>query len=121
MITPNGHKVLVKPDETEKKSKGGIIFAGVDERLEKANMQVGMLVAYGKQAWRAFSNDFTGLPWAEVGDYVLWSRFAGKIIIDPVDGEEYMILNDEDIIARITKGSNEIPENRVIGEQDEQE
>lgn len=109
MIIPNGHKVIVKPDDAEKVSSGGIIYGGVDERLEKANMQIGVLVLYGNQAWRAFSDDFTGLPWAEVGDYVMWSRFAGKTVVDPMDGIEYLILNDEDIIAKIVKGSNIVP------------
>lgn len=113
MIIPNGHKVIIKPKEVETKSAGGIIYGGVDERLEKAGIQMGILVLYGKQAWRAFSDDFTGMPWAEVGDYVFYSKYAGKLIIDPVDGSEYKILNDEDIIARIEKGSNVVPENKV--------
>lgn len=109
MIKPNGHKVIVKADEVQKMSKGGIIMA-VDERLEKAGIQRGILVDYGDQAWKAFSNDFTGEPWAKKGDYVIFSKFAGKFIQDPVDDAIYVVLNDEDVIATIREGSNEIPD-----------
>lgn len=115
MIKPNGHKVIVKPDDIEEVTEGGIVLTGViNERLEKAGINRGILVAYGNQAWRAFSNDFTGMPWANVGDYVLYSKYAGKLIQDPIDGTEYMIMNDEDVLAVITEGSNHIPENPVV-------
>lgn len=113
MIRPNGHRVIVSPDKVETESAGGIVFAGVDERLEKAGVQRGVLVAYGEQAWKAYSNDFTGEPWANVGDYIFFSRYAGKLLIDPIDDAEYMIMNDEDVLAVIQEGSNAVPENTL--------
>jgi len=96
MITPSGHKILVKPEAVETKSAGGIIYGNFDEKMEKAGVQQGTLVAFGNQAWKAFSAEFDGKPWADIGDYLFYSRYAGKILVDPIDGEEYMIMNDED-------------------------
>ena len=102
MIKPTGHRVLIKPDKVEKTTASGIIL-GIDEKLEKGGVQRGLLVDTGPQAWKAFSVDFTGDPWAENGDYIYFSRYAGKFVQDPADPEtEYMIMNDEDILGVIT-------------------
>lgn len=119
MITPSGHKILVKPEEVETQSAGGIIYGNFDEKMEKAGIYQGTLVAYGNQAWKAFSTEFDGKPWAEVGDYVFYSRYAGKILVDPMDGAEYMIMNDEDILAVVTEGSNNAVDNELIAQSRE--
>ncbi len=114
MINPSGHKILIKPEAVETESAGGIIYGNFDERLEKSGIQRGVLVAYGSQAWKAFSRDFDGEPWAELGDYLFYSQYAGKILIDPVDDAEYIIMNDEDVLAVVTTGSNTVIDNKVI-------
>jgi len=107
MIKPTGHRVLIKPDKVEKTTASGIILS-IDEKLEKGGVQKGLLVDHGDQAWKAFSIDFSGKPWANKGDYIYFSRYAGKFVQDPADPEtEYMIMNDEDILGVITE---EIPE-----------
>ncbi len=107
MIKPTGHRVLIKPDKVEKTTASGIIL-GIDEKLEKGGIQRGLLVDFGDQAWRAFSIDFTGEPWANKGDYIYFSRYAGKFVQDPADPDtEYMIMNDEDILGIIT---DELPD-----------
>jgi len=107
MIKPTGHRVLIKPDKVEKTTASGIIL-NVDEKLEKGGIQTGLLVDHGPQAWKAFSIDFNGEPWATKGDYIYFSRYAGKFVKDPADPEtEYMIMNDEDILGIIT---DEVPE-----------
>lgn len=107
MIKPTGHRVLIKPDKVEKTTASGIIL-GIDEKLEKGGVQKGLLVDTGPQAWKAFSVDFSGPPWATAGDYIYFSRYAGKFVQDPADPDtEYMIMNDEDILGVIT---DEIPE-----------
>ena len=101
MITPIGHKILVKPDKVDTTSKGGLILA-IDEKLERAGQIRGTLVAMGSQAWKAFSSDFTGAPWAQIGDRVIFSRYAGKCVIDPETEEEFQLMNDEDLVAIVT-------------------
>jgi len=103
MIKPTGHRVLVKPDKVEKTYKDSGIIIHMDEKLEKGGIQKGLLVDHGPQSWKAFSIDFTGEPWAKKGDYIYFSRYAGKFVQDPADPEtEYMIMNDEDILGIIT-------------------
>jgi len=101
MIKPVGHRVLVKPDDIEDTTAGGIVLIQ-DERLEKASQVFGTLVAIGDQAWKAFSPDYTGEPWAKVGDRISYSRFAGKNLKDPETKEEFIVMNDEDVVAVIT-------------------
>lgn len=115
MIKPTGHRVLIKPDRVEKTTSGGIILS-LDEKLEKGGIQRGLLVDHGPQAWKAFSIDFTGEPWANVGDYIYFSRYAGKFVQDPADPDtDYMIMNDEDILGVIT---DEVPEYSISEDQE---
>jgi co-chaperonin GroES (HSP10) len=94
-----GFRVLVKPDPVEEKTAGGIVVVQ-DEKLAKAANIKGTLVGVGDQAWKAFSKNYDGEPWAKVGDRVYFSRHAGKIVKDN-NGEEFLIMNDEDITCVI--------------------
>lgn len=116
MIKPTGHRVLIKPDKVEKTYGEMNIVLSIDEKLEKGGVQKGLLVDHGDQAWKAFSIDFSGEPWAKKGDYIYFSRYAGKFVQDPADPEtEYMIMNDEDILGVIT---DEVPEYKTNEIQD---
>lgn len=96
MIQPAGHRVLVKVEEAEKVTKGGIIIADtiVDRNTEAST--IGTVVAVGPTAWQAFDD---GIAWAKVGDKVAFAQYGGKKITDPETEETYRILNDEDILA----------------------
>ena len=100
-IYPVGYRVLVKPDPLEEMSEGGILIARLDADAEKAATTVGTMVALGKEAWNMHENRS---PWAEVGDRVYYAKYAGKRVVDPESKEEYLILNDEDILGVITNG-----------------
>lgn len=96
MITPAGHRVLVKPDPVEEVSKGGIVIATkANEQQLKNATTIGTVVAIGMNAWKAFDD---GSPWAKVGDRVSYAKYGGKSIKD-ASGEEFVVLNDEDILA----------------------
>lgn len=98
MIVPAGHRVLVKVDEVDKVTKGGIIIAdSIADKHTDANI-FGIIVAVGDTAWKAFDD---GNPWAKVGDRVAFAKYGGFIIEDPDSGEKYRLLNDEDITAVI--------------------
>lgn len=95
-VSPAGHRVMVKPDITEEVSKGGIIIAHENkERVDQAQV-TGTVVAIGPTAWKDFTD---GTPWANVGDKVLFAKFAGYAI--NIDGEMHRIMNDEDITGII--------------------
>lgn len=93
-LIPTGYRVLIKPDPLEDKSAGGILIVHSDERLARAATQTGVLVAIGKTAWAD-----SQVPWCEVGDHVVYAKYAGKVIVDPDTDEEYLVVNDEDILA----------------------
>ena len=97
-IRVKGDRVLVKPDMVELKTQAGLIIAA-DKKIEQAGQQYGTVVAVGPEAW-----DDRKEPFAEVGDYVLYSQYAGKVVHDPADNNEgYVIMNDVDILATLDR------------------
>jgi chaperonin GroES len=96
-VEPAGHRVIVKPDPLEEKSKGGIVIAyGEDKKRVEQAQHTGVIVSVGPNAWKAFDD---GVPWAAVGDRVYFAKYGGFLIEQ--DGEQYRLLNDEDITAII--------------------
>jgi len=92
-IKPIGFSVLVKPDPVEEVSKGGIIL-NTDQRDEAVIIK-GTLIAKGKGAWSDKPED----SYPDVGDKVIYAKYAGTEIKDPDDGEKYRLIIDEDIKA----------------------
>lgn len=108
-IKPVGHRILVKPEDVNKRLEYDFGEAGkfkiqTDEKLERSMEIYGVLVAAGDQAWKAFGPNHSGEPWAKPGDKILFSRHAGKYVQDPETEEEFLLMNDEDITAVITGG-----------------
>ena len=96
MLEPAGHRVLVRIEEADEVTKGGIIIAKtIADRETEANI-FGTVVAVGKNAWKAFDS---GEPWAAVGDRVAIAKYGGFIIEDPDTKEKFRLLNDEDVTA----------------------
>nr|ASN63704.1 co-chaperonin GroES [uncultured virus] len=93
-VKPAGHRVLVKVDEVEEVSAGGIIIAHDNKNRVKAAGVVGTLTKIGPSAWKDFSD---GKPWASEGDRVLYAQHAGYTV--DVDGVTFRMMNDEDIVA----------------------
>lgn len=90
-IRPLHDRVLVRRNEEESTSAGGIILA--DSAKEKP-MQ-GEIVAAGKGKKL---EDGTVLPMdVKVGDKVLFGKYAGTEI--KVDGEELLVMKEDDVIA----------------------
>lgn len=106
MIHPVGHRLLVKVDEANLETDWGFEIVS-DKKLENAYQIIGTLVAIGDQAWKAFGPNFTGEPWAKVGDRVMFAEYAGKTVIDPETEEMYKLMNDEDITA-IVEGEKSV-------------
>lgn len=96
MIEPAGHRVLVKVEEIEKRTAGGIIIADtIRDKMTEANI-FGTIVKIGVNAWKAFDD---GEPWAKEGDRVAFAKYGGFVIEDPDTKEQFRLLNDEDITA----------------------
>jgi co-chaperonin GroES (HSP10) len=97
-----GHRLLVKPilleetDDVLKSAKlAGIEIIRDDVKREAESVDQGVVVQIGTTAWKDFNSD----PWCDVGDKIVYAKYAGKLIIDPDTKEKYVALNDEDVVA----------------------
>jgi len=89
MIEPVGRRVLVKRIEEEENKKGGIIVP--DTAKEKP--QKGIVKNVAK-----VGKDDDPLP-VKKGDKILFGKYGGTEI--EYEGEEYLILSEDDILAKI--------------------
>jgi len=104
LLVPLGHRLLVKPDKIQEvdevyrsAKESGLFVPETTQRQEQIAIDTGEVLALGEVA---FKDCYDGLSWCKVGDKVAYAKFGGKIIKDPKDGEEYLILNDIDVICR---------------------
>jgi chaperonin GroES len=88
-VKPVGRRVLVKRLEEEEKKVGGIYIP--DTAKEKPQMGEVIEVADVKE-----KDD--PLP-VKKGDKIIFGKYAGSEVT--VEGEEYLILNEDDILAKI--------------------
>ncbi len=90
-LKPLGDKVVVRPTQREETTKSGIVLP--DTAKEKP--QEGVVVAVG--TGRVLDNvERVKLEVAE-GQKVLYAKYAGTEV--KLDGEEYLILSEKDILA----------------------
>lgn len=92
MIKPAGYRVLLKMQEVQTVSAGGIHLAPQTVEADKAAQKWGEVVAVGPDAYREYST-----PWCQPGDVVSIARYAGDVVIDPATREEFRTVNDLDI------------------------
>lgn len=92
-------RVLLQVKEVAEKTKSGIVLA-VDKKMERMAYTEGTIVDIGPDAWAAFKTkeEFAGL---KPGDRVFFAKYSGKWIEDPETGQEFLIVNDEDITAKV--------------------
>ena len=91
-IKPLGDRVVIKMLESEETTKGGIILAGT----AKEKPQMAEVVAVGPGA----VEDGKLIPMeVAIGDKVLMSKYAGTEV--KLDGVEYIILSQKDILAKV--------------------
>jgi chaperonin GroES len=91
-IRPLHDRVIVRREEEEAKTAGGILLPGSAQ--EKPNQ--GEVVAVG--IGRILDNGDLRPVDVNVGDKVVFGKYAGQDTID-VDGEELIILSESDIKA----------------------
>jgi chaperonin GroES len=94
-IRPLQDRVIVKRIQEEEKSKGGIIIP--DTAKEKP--QEGKVVAVGKGKMND-DGKITPLD-VKVNDLVLFGKYSGSEI--NIDGEEHLIMREDDILGIIDK------------------
>ena len=103
-LSPVEYKILIEPEEVEQKSAGGIVLAIATTEKEKMAQVRGRLIAVGGNAFEDWNE-----PIPRVGDKVYYAKYAGKWIKDHRDGQEYLVVNDEDIVAKYEDVENDSP------------
>lgn len=93
-LKPLGDRVVLKLVEAEKKTKSGIVLP--DTAKEKP--QKGEILAVGSGNLNQETGKRVALD-VKVGDRVVFARYSGTEI--KVDGEEYLIVSERDILAVI--------------------
>lgn len=91
MLRPLGDRVVLKVVSTEEKTQGGIVLP--DTAKEKP--QEGEVVAVGPG--RVLDNGTRIAPEVKVGDRVVFAKYSGTEV--KVNGEEYLIIRESDILA----------------------
>ena len=95
-LKPLSDRVVVRRVDSESVTAGGIVIP--DAATEKADSGTVLAVGPGK---RDREGQVIALDVA-VNDRVLFGKFAGQTV--KVDGEELLILKEEDILAVINQG-----------------
>lgn len=92
-LVPMNDRILVKRDEEEERSVGGIVIP--DTAKEKPVR--GTVVAVG-QGKRLKSGQIQALT-IKKGDKLYFGKYSGTEI--KLDGEEYLIMREDDVLALI--------------------
>ncbi|NLN82972.1 MAG: co-chaperone GroES [Firmicutes bacterium] len=90
-LKPLGDRVVIKVLPQEEKLASGLVLPG--NAQEKP--QEGEVVAVGEG--RVLENGKKLTPEVKAGDIVIYSKYAGSEV--KIDGEEYLILSEKDILA----------------------
>jgi chaperonin GroES len=90
-VKPLQDRILIKRIQEEEKTKGGIIIP--DAAKEKP--QEGIVIAVGEG--KVLDSGQRVAPQVKAGDKILFGKYSGTEI--KVDGEEHLILREDDILA----------------------
>lgn len=94
-FTPLGERLVIKPIEQEETTSSGLVLP--DTAKEKP--QEGEIVAVGEGR---LNDEGKRVPMeVKVGDRVIYSKYAGTEYKD--GDEEYLILRESDILAKVSK------------------
>ncbi|AQT70249.1 co-chaperonin GroES [Anaerohalosphaera lusitana] len=94
-LKPLDDRVVVKPQEAEEKTAGGIVLP--DSAKEKPLM--GEVVAIG--TGKLLENGSRGEMSVKKGDTVLYGKYGGSDV--EVEGTEYKILREAEILGIVEK------------------
>lgn len=97
-IVPLDLRIVVKPDPVEEVTKGGIILADTTKDRTKYAATKATVVAIGCNAFREWGSDAKR---PSPGDRVIYAQYTGARE-KGVDGEDYVVMNDADLLAVIS-------------------
>ena len=103
---PLDKRILVLPDVVEEKIGSLYVPDSVKEQKQWAQTKA-TLIAVGETAWSEATYDAEkhGLAFTppQPGDRVLYAKYEGQSF-DGADGKKYVIMNDADLVARLSDG-----------------
>ena len=96
---PMGWKILIQPNQSKSKTKGGIILPSKAKESEAYLTAHGEVLAIGELAYRDRN---TGERWKlhatpKVGDKVTYGKYAGQKLI--INNVRMLLLNDDEITS----------------------
>lgn len=99
-ILVTGCRILVKPFELEEHDtvykaakQAGIALPDISERKERINVDRGTVLQIGEKCHPDYIGDL------KKGDVIGYAKFGGKFIKDPKTEQDFLIINDEDLIC----------------------
>jgi co-chaperonin GroES (HSP10) len=106
-MTPVGYRIWIKPEYSNEKEFEGVgkFIIVESDRTGVAATTIGKVLAVGptaflfdKEAARDGKRSPLNEPWCKVGDKVLYSKYGGKVIVDPKTEEKTLVISDQDVI-----------------------
>src|SRR5437016_11895576 len=94
-LKPLDDRIVVRPSEAEEKTASGLVIP--DTAKEKPQQGEVLAVGPGRRAEQ--TGELVPVDLA-VGDVVVYSKYGGTEI--NVDGEDLLILNSRDVLAKVT-------------------
>lgn len=106
-ITPLDLKVLVRPDGADKKIGSIHIPDAISDRQKFAVVKA-TTIAVGANAFNEWlkGKEPSEVPVPEAGSRILMAQYAGARVKGQ-DGEDYVLMNDEDCIALLVEEASE--------------
>lgn len=105
MNKPCGWRIAIQVEEALEKTESGIILA--PDSITKRATDKGTVLAVGDLCWK--DQKFMDCePWCKVGDRILFVRYAGNRQEDPITGEGYTLINDEDVLQVLEKETKDV-------------
>ncbi len=99
MPSPTGWRILILPYRGKGKTESGLYLPDQVVEQNQVSTQVGYVLKVGPLAYQD-EEKFPNGAWCEERDWVMFARYAGSRF--NIDGGEVRILNDDEILARIT-------------------
>lgn len=96
-IRPIEYNVLIKQDEVEETTTGGVYIPGQEQDRQKHAQTRGEIIALSPMAF-SFDDWPDGEEKPQIGQRVVFGRHAGTFV-EGLDGNEYRVVKDKDVVA----------------------
>lgn len=99
MPSPTGWRILILPYRGKGKTESGVYLPDSVVEQSQVSTQVGYVLKVGPLAYKD-KEKFPNGAWCAEKDWVMFARYSGSRF--NIDGGEVRILNDDEILAKIT-------------------